>query len=133
MKHNTNKIILLFNFICKQEYRTVYFDSEIVSDSHTVKITNGYCSILNFFKIDEAIFVLVQMYDILDKQLIKPMPGELNKYNLLKRRISDFYVFAKLSSQIKLIPIQDIVTRCLVIESGENLVLTPCVDLNEHD
>ncbi len=67
------------------------------------------------------------------KEFVKPLAGELKKYDLLKARISEFNVFAKLSNRVKLISLDDIQTRCIVVDSGENLVLTPCVDLNEHD
>ncbi len=70
---------------------------------------------------------------MIEKDFIKPVVGELNKYKLLKERITEFYVFAKLSDDIVLIEIESIKSRCLVIYGSEYDILTTCVDLNEHD
>jgi hypothetical protein len=57
----------------------------------------------------------------------------MKKYNLLRKRISDFFIMADLSKNVKLVDIDAIKNRCLVIKGGEHDILTPCVDLNEHD
>jgi hypothetical protein len=78
--------------------------------------------------------VLTQFYELIENNLIKPIVGELNKYSVLKRRVSEFYVVAKLSSLVKIIKIESIVKRVIIIDQdGDNVMLTPVVELNEHD
>ena len=64
---------------------------------------------------------------------MKPVEGEMNKYRLLNRRISEFYVYVDLSTSVELIEMHRVKNRCLLIKGGEYEIITPCVDLNEHD
>jgi hypothetical protein len=120
-------------------YHTVHYDHSFTNyDCHTIQFTcdsiTSYGSIVNFFLIDELYFVLVQCYRLLGKDFIKPIKGELSKYNILKRRIGEFYISATLTTEVKLIRIESILKRCIIInEDGDDVILTPVVELKEHD
>lgn len=47
--------------------------------------------------------------------------------------INEHFIHAEVSSEFELINVESVVTKCILMHIDKEIVVTPCVDLREHD
>jgi hypothetical protein len=92
-----------------------------------------YGLIHKFFLIDNQIVALIKIY----KKKTIHFP-ELSFYfefnnNLVYEKIRDFYVGIEKTEDLKLIKIQNIISKCVTLEIENETILTEVVKIDEHD
>ena len=99
---------------------------------YTIECTDAggkvfFGDIYNILSIDGEIYFIINLY----KKGITTAPASFNE---LTRKHYDKYFFpVTKTDRYALISQKSLVRRCLLIDTKEHIILTPCVDLNEHD
>lgn len=91
-----------------------------------------YGTIKKILKINSVLYCLIDSFVKTNKQVLENQT-KFNSLAVLKDRVDDFFFFVQKSSFVQLAKLENITRRCISIKIGNELMLTPCVDLNEHD
>ena len=89
-----------------------------------------------FYFINNTYWCCVHLLTKRNKSLIlhhKNNSKNLDNYINLYDRIDEFYFMFERTKTICFFNMTNIQRRCLIINAGMDEIVTPCVDLDEHD
>ena len=85
-------------------------------------------NITNFFIVSNQICVVINVFKTINLNYkFKKFSGVVNNY------INKFFNLVEVTDQFVLATPAAIIRRCVLIQNKSDLILSPCVDLTEHD
>ena len=120
--------------IKEREYHTFSYDSKFESlNNNTIQYESGfkelsYGIIVNFIEFEEFKFCVVQtLKKIKDHDFLNYLSKECLKH------LDKFFIFVNLIDEHTLVEWKYIKNRCILIEYDNEIMVTPCVNLNIKD
>ena len=85
-------------------------------------------NIVNFLNVSNQNCIVINVFNIINYNFkFKKLSGVVNKH------LYNFFILIEISDVFILAKPDDIIRRCVIIQNKNDLILSPCVDLNEHD
>jgi hypothetical protein len=116
------------------EYHTINHDLKYKHNNYTVLFrynsNDTYGNIQAFLQEDTRIFAIIKIYKKSRFNLKNIFKTELNRaFDSFYR----FYIQAHETENRALVHVNDIICKCIQMQLDDNIIITPCVCLLEHD
>lgn len=93
---------------------------------------NQYGQIEEIFSFKNEIFLFLRIFQKVEKNIIFNIRSRDLKIAALK--VFEFFSFVNLTNDFKIIKLSKFVTKCILFKTDDgHKMITPCVDLLEHD